>query len=91
MRTPSEDRVYEHMPHPEVIDLDRVLLAPMPGNLFSISVKKGQTVAAGQEVCVIEAMKMQNIFYAQKDGVVKDVYVKQGDSVQAEQKIYELE
>ena len=78
------------MAQPEIIDLERVLLAPMPGNIFSISVKKGQTVAAGQEVCVIEAMKMQNIFYAQKDGVVKDVYVKQGDSVQAEQKIYEL-
>ncbi len=48
-------------------------------------------VSAGQEACVIEAMKMQNIFYVQKDGIVKNVYCKQGDSVAAEQKIYEIE
>jgi len=47
-------------------------------------------VVEGQEVCVIEAMKMQNIFYAAKDGEVKDVYVKQGESVAADQLIYEL-
>jgi len=79
------------MAQPEIIDLQRVLLAPMPGNIFSINIKVGQKVLEGQEVCVIEAMKMQNMFYAQKDGIVKAVYVKQGDSVQAEQKIYELE
>ena len=63
----------------------------MPGNIFSINVKVGQQVHAGQEACIIEAMKMQNIFYVQKDGIVKAVYVNQGDSVAAEQKIYEIE
>ena len=60
------------MPKPEVVDLERVLLAPMPGNIFSINVKVGQQVAAGQEECVIEAMKMQNIFYVQKDGAGRE-------------------
>eukprot|EP01084_Bolivina_argentea_P260640 440212_1 len=91
LRMPHEEEVFEFVPKPQVIDLERVLLAPMPGNIFSCNVKPGQTVVAGQEACVIEAMKMQNIFYVQKDGVVKNVYVKQGDSVAAEQKIYELE
>ncbi|ETO09495.1 hypothetical protein RFI_27881 [Reticulomyxa filosa] len=91
VRTPREEALQQYMPQPEVIDEESVLLAPMPGNIFSINVREGEKVAQGQEVCVIEAMKMQNIFYAKKDGMVKKVYVKQGDAVQAEQKIYELE
>lgn len=91
LRVPSEQKLFEFVPKPEVLDLERVLLAPMPGNIFSINVKVGQNVVAGQEACVIEAMKMQNIFYVQKDGVVKNVYVKQGDAVAAEQKIFEIE
>jgi len=91
LRIPSENELFQFVPKPEVIDLDRVLLAPMPGNIFSINVKVGQQVVAGQEACIIEAMKMQNIFYVQKDGIVKNVYVKQGDAVAAEQKIYEIE
>jgi len=91
LRVPSEQKLFEFVPKPEVLDLERVLLAPMPGNIFSINVKVGQKVVAGQEAAVIEAMKMQNIFYVQKDGVVKNVYVKQGDAVAAEQKIFEIE
>jgi len=91
VRTPKEQALQQYMPQPEVIDEESVLLAPMPGNIFSINIKEGDKVAQGREICVIEAMKMQNIFYARKDGVVKKVYVKQGDAVQAEQKIYELE
>jgi len=91
LRTPSEDELHPIVPKPEVLDLERVLLAPMPGNIFSINVKVGQHVVAGQEACIIEAMKMQNIFYVQKDGIVKHVYVKQGDAVAAEQKIFEIE
>ena len=91
LRLPEEQKLFEFVPKPEVLDLERVLLAPMPGNIFSINVKVGQHVTAGQEACIIEAMKMQNIFYVQKDGVVKDVYVKQGDAVAAEQKIFEIE
>ncbi len=89
--TPEESELNEHMPQPEFIDEDKVLLAPMPGNIFSVNVKKGQVINAGHEVCIIEAMKMQNVFYAKADGTVKDVYVKQGDTVAAEQKIFELE
>ena len=91
LRIPQENDLFEYVPKPEIIDLERVLLAPMPGNIFSINVKIGQQVVVGQEACIIEAMKMQNIFYVQKDGVVKHVYVKQGDAVAAEQKIFEIE
>ena len=91
LRIPKENNLFKYVPKPEIIDLERVLLAPMPGNIFSINVKIGQQVTAGQEACIIEAMKMQNIFYVQKDGIVKNVYVKQGDAVAAEQKIFEIE
>mmetsp|Transcript_36023 Transcript_36023/g.44442 ORF Transcript_36023/g.44442 Transcript_36023/m.44442 type:complete len:168 (+) Transcript_36023:1-504(+) len=88
---PSEEYLNKYVPKPEIIDLERVLLAPMPGNIFSINLKVGQQVFAGEEACVIEAMKMQNIFYVQKDGIVKNVFVKQGDTVKVDQKIYEIE
>ncbi len=91
MRFPQEEELFKYVSKPEIVDLERVLLAPMPGNIFSINVKIGQHVVSGQEACVIEAMKMQNIFYVQKDGIVKNVHVKQGDSVAAQQKIYEIE
>jgi len=46
---------------PEKIDTARLVMSPMPGVIVSISVKEGQTVVDGQDLCIIEAMKMQNL------------------------------
>ena len=61
------------MPEKKKIDLASVLISPMPGIVKSISVKVGQRVAEGQEVCVVEAMKMQNKLTAGRAGVVRAV------------------
>lgn len=55
--------------------------APMPGTILKINVKVGDAVKAGDVVCVLEAMKMENDICAPQDGVVSSVEVAQGASV----------
>lgn len=57
--------------------------APMPGKVIDVKVKIGDSVKKGQEVLVLEAMKMHNPVMAPCDGVVKVLNVKAGDPVQA--------
>ncbi|XP_015978627.2 propionyl-CoA carboxylase alpha chain, mitochondrial isoform X3 [Rousettus aegyptiacus] len=62
-------------------DTSSILRSPMPGVVVAVSVKPGDMVAEGQEICVIEAMKMQNSMTAGKTGKVKSVHCKAGDTV----------
>ncbi len=62
------------MPEKKQIDLASVLVSPMPGIVKSVSVKVGQRVSDGQEVCVVEAMKMQNKLTAGRIGVVSWIF-----------------
>lgn len=55
--------------------------SPLPGVIIEVSVKKGQTVKAGQKVAVLEAMKMENEIQAPADGTVTAILVNKGDSV----------
>lgn len=55
--------------------------SPMPGTILSIDVKVGETVAAGQVVCVLEAMKMKNPIRVNWDGTVKEITVAAGQNV----------
>ena len=55
--------------------------SPLPGVIIEVSVKEGDTVAAGQKVAVLEAMKMENEIQAEKAGVVTKIHVSKGDSV----------
>ncbi len=55
--------------------------APLPGKILSVAVKAGDAVNKGDEICVIEAMKMGNSIKAQRAGTIKDVLVSSGDSV----------
>ncbi|MDR0505820.1 MAG: biotin/lipoyl-binding protein [Dysgonamonadaceae bacterium] len=57
------------------------LRSPLPGIILDIAVKTGDTVKKGQKVLVLEAMKMENVINADRDGVVKEVKVNKGDSV----------
>ncbi|XP_039193690.1 propionyl-CoA carboxylase alpha chain, mitochondrial isoform X1 [Crotalus tigris] len=72
-------------------DTTSIIRAPMPGVVVAISIKPGDTVAVGQEICAIEAMKMQNSLPAGKTGKVKAVYCKIGDTVAEGDKLAELE
>ncbi|HKK80929.1 MAG TPA: biotin/lipoyl-containing protein [Prolixibacteraceae bacterium] len=55
--------------------------APLPGNIFKILVKEGDTIKKGDTLLVMEAMKMENNVLAEKDGVVSSIKVKEGDAV----------
>ena len=79
------------MPIKQAPDLSRFLLSPMPGLLISIAVDEGDEVKAGQELAVVEAMKMENILRAETDGRVAKVLAKAGAGVEVDQKILEFE
>ncbi len=55
--------------------------APLAGNIFKINVQLGSTVAEGDVLVVLEAMKMETEIRAARSGVVQDLHVKEGDSV----------
>ena len=66
------------------------IVAPLPGSVVSISVKAGDAVKAGQQLAVIEAMKMENEILAPADGTVKAVHVSAGQAVQQGDALIEL-
>ncbi len=82
---------YKLMPSSEDSGHSKYLLAPMPGLLIKLSVEEGQHVIAGEELAIIEAMKMENVLRAIKDGVVKKIAADVGDSLNVEQVILEFE
>lgn len=80
-----------HMAPPVKIDHSKSVLSPMPGAIVEVKVEAGQTVVDGQDLCVVEAMKMQNILKSERDGVIKSVRVKAGDSVAVDELLIEFE
>jgi propionyl-CoA carboxylase alpha chain len=62
----------------------------MPGLLVSLAVKEGQPVRAGEELAVVEAMKMQNVLRAAQDGTVKALHARPGESLAVDQAIVEF-
>ncbi len=78
------------MPHKEPPDLSKYLLSPMPGLLVSLAVTEGQEVKAGETLAVVEAMKMENILKAERDGTVKKIYEQSGASLAVDQMILEF-
>ncbi|MCB1757332.1 MAG: biotin/lipoyl-binding protein, partial [Gammaproteobacteria bacterium] len=71
-------------------DMSRFLLSPMPGLLVKVSVSEGEQVKAGQELAVVEAMKMENVLTAAQDGVVESIKAAAGDSLAIDQIIIEF-
>ena len=72
-------------------DLSKFLLSPMPGLLVKLGVKVGDQVKAGEELAVVEAMKMENSLRATNDGIVAKISAKAGDSLMVDQAILEFE
>jgi acetyl-CoA carboxylase biotin carboxyl carrier protein len=58
------------------------VLAPMGGNVWEVKVKVGDQVSEGDEVIILEAMKMELPIVAESSGVVKEIKVKKGDAVE---------
>ena len=72
-------------------DPQKVFAAPMPGVILSVSVNPGDQVVTGDAVCVLEAMKMQQVLRADWSGIVKSVFVTVGQQVMNGTPIIELE
>ncbi len=87
---PEVARLAATMPVKEPPDMSKYLLSPMPGLLVSVAVTDGQRVKAGEELAVVEAMKMENVLRAEQDGEVKTVHASPGDSLTVDQKIVEF-
>ncbi len=58
------------------------LKAPMPGLILEIAVERGQPIVKGDKLLILEAMKMENVIKATSDGIVEDIKVKVGNSVE---------
>ena len=77
--------LFDYMPEIKREDLSKKLISPMPGLIKSISIKKGQLIKQGEELVIIEAMKMENILKSEKDCLVEDVLIKEGSSVSTDE------
>ena len=79
------------MPYKPPADMSKFLLSPMPGLLVDIAVAPGKAVQAGEKLAVIEAMKMENILVAARDGVVAELLASKGESLAVDQPILSFE
>ena len=78
------------MPVKRVADSGKALRCPMPGVVRAIAVTEGQEVKAGETLAVVEAMKMENVLRAERDGVVKSIKARVGDSLAVDAVIIEF-
>jgi propionyl-CoA carboxylase alpha chain len=87
----EEYKLSRFMKEPKVLDTSNLLLSPMPGTLVSYAVEEGDKIVDGQEICVVEAMKMQNVLRSTRSGVIKKCYVETGSSLMTDEMIVEFE
>lgn len=88
--TESEAAYARLMPVKKAADTGKFLLCPMPGLVVSIAVSEGQEVKVGETLAVVEAMKMENVLRAERDGTVKKIHAKKGDSLAVDAVIMEF-
>ncbi len=88
--TESEARAARLMPVNTSADSGKKLLCPMPGLVISIDVTEGQEIKAGETLAVVEAMKMQNVLRAERDGTVKSIHAKAGATLAVDALILEF-
>ena len=89
--SPRLAELYARLPEKEAADMSKLIISPMPGLVVSMDVAVGQEVKAGEGVCVVEAMKMQNIIRAEADGKVRVINVEAGNPVAADEIMVEFE
>ncbi|MFZ0422190.1 MAG: acetyl/propionyl/methylcrotonyl-CoA carboxylase subunit alpha [Xanthobacteraceae bacterium] len=88
--TELEARYARLMPLKKLSGSEKSVRCPMPGLIVSLAVAEGQEVKAGETLAVVEAMKMENILRAERDGIIKTIRVKKGDSVAVDAVILEF-
>jgi propionyl-CoA carboxylase alpha chain len=88
--TARSAELHDKLPERQKADTSKMIISPMPGLVVSMDVVVGQHVREGEVVCIIEAMKMQNIIRAEREGTVKTVSAKGGDPVAADEVLVEF-
>jgi len=78
------------MPVKRMADSGKALRCPMPGVVRAIAVTEGQEVKAGETLAIVEAMKMENVLRAERDGIVKSIKARPGDSLAVDAVIMEF-
>jgi propionyl-CoA carboxylase alpha chain len=91
VRRPRVAALASHMLIKVPPDTSKFLLCPMPGLVVSINAHVGQEVKMGETLAVVEAMKMENVLRAERDGIVKRIAAKAGDSLPVDAVILEFE
>ncbi len=90
LMTPRTAALAMLMPEQAEADTSKALLCPMPGLVVSIAVAEGQTVAAGETLATVEAMKMENVLRAERRATVARILAKPGDSLAVDDVIMEF-
>ena len=90
VRTPRAAELAAQMPAKAALDRSRFLLSPMPGLVVALPAAEGDAVRAGQPLAVVDAMKMENVLRAERDGRIVAVHAQVGDSLAADQVIMEF-
>jgi len=90
VRRPRMAALAALMPVKKPPDTSKLLICPMPGLVVSINVAEGQLVQAGQTLAVVEAMKMENVLKAEREGTVKKINATKGDSLALDDVILEF-
>ena len=91
VRSPYAARMAALMPLKAALDTSRFLLCPMPGLITALPVAAGQEVKTGDPLATVEAMKMENVLYAERDGVIAKVLAKKGDNLARDDVILEFQ
>jgi biotin carboxyl carrier protein len=86
----AEARYMQNRSSEEADDI-RKISSPMPGKIVKIPVKVGDNVKAGDTVVIVSAMKMESEYKVVKDRVVKEILVKEGDTVDGNQTLVIVE
>jgi propionyl-CoA carboxylase alpha chain len=87
VRSPRVAELSRYMPEVKNKDVTTNLIAPMAGKIVRLCVKKGDVVKAGDDLVVVEAMKMENLIKANHDTEITEIHFKDGDSVASGQEI----
>ncbi|MBL7137777.1 MAG: biotin/lipoyl-binding protein [Bacteroidales bacterium] len=82
---------YQKSRHSDHGDDDSVISSPMPGKVVRILVKEGDQVKAGDTVIVVAAMKMESEYKVKKDRIIKEIKVREEDTVDAHQPLVVIE
>jgi biotin carboxyl carrier protein len=87
----AESRYLKSRKGSDLDEAENQISSPMPGKIVKIPVKTGEKVEAGQTVIIVSAMKMESEYKAGKEGVIKEIHVNEGDTIEGNQPLITIE